>query len=86
MSATERKKHDQMSSNYFRRDALERVGATVVQAGLSVISVETIEEVVDLNPSVKAILLPAIAGLLAVLKAKVAKRVGNPDDASLLRH
>lgn len=70
----------------FRRDALERVSATAVQGVLSVVSAEVIVEVVDASEGTRNLIILALMPVFAGLKAWAAKRVGSPDDASLLRN
>ncbi len=65
-----------MASKYFK-DAFERVLWTSVAAGLSALGVY----VTDLP----AEWIPVGTAILAVIQAAVAKKRGNPDNASMLK-
>jgi hypothetical protein len=60
----------------FKFDVLERAGWTAIEAGLGYISVDALD--IDKKYTFIA------ATILAVLKALVAKRIGNPKTASTL--
>lgn len=68
-------KHARVSKKWVA-DTAERVGWTFLQGGLGLLSVETF----DLPVEYAAL----IAAGLALVKAAVARKVGNPDSASTL--
>ena len=69
----------------FRKDQLERVLWTAAQSLLSLISVETFAQVVDMTASQKAIAFAVLTPVFTYVKTVVAKHVGDPSDAAIMK-
>lgn len=68
------------------RDTAERTLATYVEAFLGfLIAAVAITDLSSLQAAGSAALFAAIPAALAVLKSAIAKRVGDPDSAALLK-
>lgn len=64
---------------FFTKDLLERLVATFVQAFVGVIAVTGLDAV-----SAKTAAAAGVAAVLSLVKSLIAKRVGDPGDASLV--
>ncbi len=65
--------------SFFTKDLLERLVATFVQAFLGVVIVSGLD-----NIDVKAAATAGVAAALSLVKSLIAKRIGDPGDASLV--
>lgn len=65
--------------SFFTKDLLERLVATFVQAFLGVVIVSGLD-----NIDVKAAATAGVAAVLSLVKSLIAKRIGDPGDASLV--
>ena len=68
----------------FRADALERIAATVVQAAVGAVTAPQLVDALSLPGWTVAPAIAAVAAGLAAVKAWAARRVGDPQSASLL--
>lgn len=74
-------------TRHYLRDLLERVVATFCQGALGAVGVDALAAAaasgpVDVDP-LRAALVGGVAALLSLIKGWAARRVGDPDSASL---